>query len=91
LPSISLVEQIRETVVKLQESSSTSPMDEKNVLLQLEILNELAVVLGAVANGQSSSRTGSSSYNHFIKLPWETDINPFRCSMQLVTSHWLTS
>ena len=49
----SLVEQIRETVVNLQMFSSASPIPEHEVKLQLEILNELAVVLGAVANGQS--------------------------------------
>ena len=47
------MEQIRETVVHLQKFSSASPIPEYEVKLQLEILNELAVVLGAVANGQS--------------------------------------
>ena len=48
-----MVEQMRETAGSLRATdpaSTTLPL--KETMLKLEILNELAVILGAVANGQ---------------------------------------
>jgi len=49
-----MVEQIRETAAGLRESSTALPtLPVKETMVKLEILNELVVILGAVANGKS--------------------------------------
>lgn len=51
---LSMVEQIRETAAGLRESSTALPtLPVKETMVKLEILNELVVILGAVANGKS--------------------------------------
>lgn len=72
-----MVEQIRETAAGLRESSTATPtLPVKETMVKLEILNELAVILGAVANGKSkgplSFRWRLNEANPWLIIYWSS-------------------